>query len=71
MYLKQEAGMDYSDAKHIVFVLWNDAGNEEEEEDEMETEDRDSEDAEKPSINFDPSLPTSHSVSSSSWKCRT
>ncbi|XP_046881298.1 protein cereblon isoform X2 [Hypomesus transpacificus] len=36
-------------------------GNEEEEEDEMETEDRDSEDAEKPSINFDPSLPTSHS----------
>ncbi|KAL6457945.1 hypothetical protein MHYP_G00331750 [Metynnis hypsauchen] len=35
--------------------------NEEEEEDDMETEDRDSEDAEKPSIiNFDPSLPTSH-----------
>uniref|UniRef100_A0A4W5R2I8 Protein cereblon n=1 Tax=Hucho hucho TaxID=62062 RepID=A0A4W5R2I8_9TELE len=33
---------------------------ENEEEDEMETEDRDSEDAEKPSINFDPSLPTSH-----------
>uniref|UniRef100_A0A4W5QV22 Protein cereblon n=1 Tax=Hucho hucho TaxID=62062 RepID=A0A4W5QV22_9TELE len=44
----------------------NDMGNqlqllpENEEEDEMETEDRDSEDAEKPSINFDPSLPTSH-----------
>ena len=40
------------------------AENEEEEEDDMETaEDRDSEDAEKPStINFDPSLPTSHAV---------
>ncbi|XP_003973227.2 protein cereblon isoform X1 [Takifugu rubripes] len=40
--------------------------NEEEEEEEeqeenvMETEDRDSEEAEKPSITFDPSLPTSH-----------
>ncbi|XP_036389547.1 protein cereblon-like isoform X2 [Megalops cyprinoides] len=34
--------------------------NEEEGEDEMETEDRDGEDAEKPNINFDPSLPTSH-----------
>lgn len=29
----------------------------------METEDRDSEEAEKPSITFDPSLPTSHAVS--------
>lgn len=38
--------------------------NEEEEEDDMETEDRDSEDAEKPTIiTFDPSLPTSHAVS--------
>lgn len=37
---------------------------EEEEENDMETEDRDSEEAEKPSIiTFDPSLPTSHSVS--------
>lgn len=37
---------------------------EEEEEDDMETEDRDSEEAEKPNIiTFDPSLPTSHSVS--------
>lgn len=37
---------------------------EEEEEDDMETEDRDSEEAEKPSIiTFDPSLPTSHAVS--------
>ena len=37
---------------------------EEEEEDNMETEDRDSEVAEKPTlITFDPSLPTSHSVS--------
>ncbi|CAG06776.1 unnamed protein product [Tetraodon nigroviridis] len=33
---------------------------EEEEENDMETEDRDSEDAEKPNITFDPSLPTSH-----------
>lgn len=29
----------------------------------METEDRDSDDAEKPNITFDPSLPTSHAVS--------
>lgn len=29
----------------------------------METEDRDSEEAEKPTITFDPSLPTSHAVS--------
>lgn len=37
---------------------------EEEEENDMETEDRDGEEAEKPSIiTFDPSLPTSHSVS--------
>lgn len=35
---------------------------EEEEENDMETEDRDSEDAEKPNITFDPSLPTSHAV---------
>lgn len=38
---------------------------EEEEEDDMETEDREGEAAEKPSIiTFDPSLPTSHAVSS-------
>lgn len=36
---------------------------EEQEENDMETEDRDSEEAEKPSITFDPSLPTSHAVS--------
>lgn len=35
---------------------------EEEEENDMETEDRDSEDAGKPNITFDPSLPTSHAV---------
>ncbi|KAJ8265373.1 hypothetical protein COCON_G00144720 [Conger conger] len=36
--------------------------SEEDDEDDMETEDRDSEEAEKPNIiNFDPSLPTSHS----------
>lgn len=41
---------------------------EEEEEDDMETEDRDSEEAEKPnSINFDPSLPTSHAVSAQAF----
>ena len=28
----------------------------------MEAEDRDNENAEKPDINFDPSLPTSHAV---------
>lgn len=43
---------------------------EEEEEDDMETEDRDSEDAEKPSIiTFDPSLPTSHAVSDATAVC--
>lgn len=37
---------------------------EEEDEDDMETEDRDSDEAENPStITFDPSLPTSHAVS--------
>lgn len=40
---------------------------EEEEEDDMETEDRDSDEAENPSIiTFDPSLPTSHAVSDAS-----
>lgn len=41
----------------------NEEEEEEQEENDMETEDRDSEEAEKPSITFDPSLPTSHAVS--------
>lgn len=52
----------------VCFSLCNVTDNEaEEEEDDMETEDRDNEDAEKPNIiTFDPSLPTSHSVSTGS-----
>ncbi|KAK5610951.1 hypothetical protein CRENBAI_023851 [Crenichthys baileyi] len=49
---------------HLQLVPDNE---EEEEEGDMETEGRDSDEAEKPNIiTFDPSLPTSHAVSSDS-----